>query len=107
MTKLPDEGHELFRSFRVVFGLFLEIVHADKRQEDEATRECCPTRCHLGALGVLRHLTYQFNSRLHGDTSKPFVKGKRSRSFLLSLLPRIEHRYHRLIEIAPIACHNR
>ena len=58
LTKPPDQGHELFRSFRVVFGVFFQILNADGRQENEAPREPCPTRCRFGDPGFLRHLVY-------------------------------------------------
>ena len=29
LTKLPHQGHELFRTFRVVFGVFFQIIHAE------------------------------------------------------------------------------
>ena len=55
LTKLPDQSHELFRSFRVVFSIFFQIIYADGRQEDKAPRE---PRCRFGAPGFSRHLAY-------------------------------------------------
>jgi hypothetical protein len=58
LTKRPDQGHELFRSFRVMFSVFFQIVHADRGQEDKALRKPYPTRCRFCTFRFLRHLTY-------------------------------------------------
>ena len=67
LTKLADQGHELFRTFRVVFGVFFQIIDADGRQEHKAPRQPCPARCRFGALSFLRHLVYQFTAGLPGE----------------------------------------
>ena len=47
-----------FRSFRVVFSVFLQIIHADGWQEDKVPGEPYPTRRRIGAPSLLWHLAH-------------------------------------------------
>ena len=39
LTKRPDQGHKLFRPFRVIFGAGLQVFRADRRPEYDGLRE--------------------------------------------------------------------